>query len=68
MYVTSLDAGKEVTHSLPRGRHAWLQVIRGTVSLNGESLQAGDGAAVSNESSLNVAAKEGSELVLFDLA
>ena len=68
MYVTSLDAGKEVTHSLPRGRHAWLQVIRGTVSLNGESLQAGDGAAVSNESSLNVAAKEGSQLVLFDLA
>src|SRR5205809_7896778 len=28
MYVTSLDAGKEVTHSLPPGRHAWLQVIR----------------------------------------
>src|SRR5438876_4600898 len=68
MYVTSLDAGKEVTHSLPRGRHAWLQVIRGTVSLNGESLQAGDGAAVSNESSLNVAATDGSQLVLFDLA
>ena len=68
MYVTSLDAGQEVTQSLPRGRHAWLQVVRGTVTLNGESLKTGDGAAVSNESDLTVTATEGAEVVLFDLA
>ena len=68
MYVTTLDAGKEVTHSLPRGRHAWLQVVRGAVTLNGESLKTGDGAAVSNESDVTVTATEGAEVVLFDLA
>src|SRR5262245_19070716 len=67
-YVTSLDAGKEVTHSLPRGRHAWLQVVRGAVTLNGEALKTGDGAAVSDESTLTVAATEATEVVLFDLA
>jgi len=68
MYVTSLDAGKTVTHELGRGRHGWLQVARGAVTLNGQLLQTGDGAAVSNESGLNVSATEAAELVLFDLA
>lgn len=68
MYVTILDAGKEVSHTLSRGRHAWLQVARGAVTLNGETLKTGDGAAVSDESALSVTATEGSELVLFDLA
>lgn len=68
MYVTILDAGKEVSHALSRGRHAWLQVVRGAVTLNGETLKTGDGAAVSDESALTVTATEGSELVLFDLA
>jgi quercetin 2,3-dioxygenase len=68
MYVTNLDAGKDVTHALPAGRHAWLQVVRGTVALNGEALKAGDGAAASNETALAVRATEGAELVLFDLA
>jgi len=68
MYVMNLDAGKEVTHTLPPGRHAWLQVVRGTVALNGESLKVGDGAAVSKETALAVTANEPAELVLFDLA
>lgn len=68
MYVTSLDAGKEVNHPLARGRHAWLQVVRGAVTLNGQPLQAGDGAAVSDEKALAVTATEAAEVVLFDLA
>jgi redox-sensitive bicupin YhaK (pirin superfamily) len=68
MYVTSLEAGEDATHTLPRGRYAWLQVVRGGVTLNGQPLQSGDGAAVSNESALTVTAQDEAELVLFDLA
>jgi redox-sensitive bicupin YhaK (pirin superfamily) len=68
MYVTSLDAGKTATHERARGRHGWLQVARGAVTLNGEPLQTGDGAAVSDESELTVSATDPAEVVLFDLA
>ncbi|MDP9262903.1 MAG: pirin family protein, partial [Acidobacteriota bacterium] len=49
---------------------AWLQVARGAVALNGVALKAGDGAAISDESALEIAgAGDGSsEILLFDLA
>lgn len=70
LFVATLDAGREVTHTLAggRGRHAWVQVIRGTIALNGTKLGAGDGAAVSDESKLTLKASEEAELLLFDLA
>jgi redox-sensitive bicupin YhaK (pirin superfamily) len=47
-----------------------VQVARGSVSLNGQSLSAGDGAAISNEAKLELAANgsESAEILLFDLA
>lgn len=68
MYASVLDAGTTVNHSLAPGRHAWLQVGRGEVSLNGTTLRAGDGAAVSEETALAVTASKESEFLLFDLA
>jgi redox-sensitive bicupin YhaK (pirin superfamily) len=68
IYLASLEAGAEVTHTLRPGRHAWLQVLRGGVTLNGQSLSAGDGAAVSEESALVVRAVDSTEVMLFDLA
>lgn len=53
---------------LAPGRHAWLQVLRGNVELNGVELSASDGAAVSNESTLSVTADSDAEVMLFDLA
>src|SRR5262245_39225920 len=47
LYLGTLDAGREVSHALSPGRHAWLQVLRGQVRLNGRGLSQGDGAAVS---------------------
>jgi len=60
------DAGAE--HRLVPGRHAWLQVARGAVRCDGETLEAGDGAAVSGADVLAVKATTASELLLFDLA
>jgi redox-sensitive bicupin YhaK (pirin superfamily) len=66
LYAARLN-GKEVTHALAPGRHAWIQVARGTVRVNGTMLQAGDGAGIENESSLRLAADGSAEVLLFDL-
>ena len=68
LYDALLNAGDEVAHRLAPERHAWLQVVKGSVSLNGNRLKAGDGAAVSDEESLTITADEESEVLLFDLA
>jgi redox-sensitive bicupin YhaK (pirin superfamily) len=68
VHATILEAGKTVVHSLAEDRYAWLQVARGRVSLNEVELKQGDGAAVSNESELTIAAHDQSEVLLFDLA
>jgi redox-sensitive bicupin YhaK (pirin superfamily) len=67
VYATVLEAGQTVTHPVDPDRYAWLQVARGTISLNGMELKQGDGAAVSKESELSVAAHDQAELLLFDL-
>ncbi len=68
LYVSLLKPGEEVTHELAAGRHAWLQVARGGVELNGKELKQGDGAAISDETKLTIAGTENSEILLFDLA
>jgi redox-sensitive bicupin YhaK (pirin superfamily) len=68
LYLATLDEGQEVSKDLPPGRHAWLQVLRGKLSLNGQAISAGDGAAVSEESALAIRADSPSEILLFDLA
>ena len=67
IYLSSLEEGKHVTHTIPSGRHAWLQVLRGAVSVNGHNLGASDGAAVSDQSELQVVATQPAEVMLFDL-
>jgi redox-sensitive bicupin YhaK (pirin superfamily) len=68
LFASLLEPGDRVTHRLRPDRHAWLQVVGGAVGLNGTILHAGDGAAVSDEERLEIAATEGSEILLFDLA
>jgi redox-sensitive bicupin YhaK (pirin superfamily) len=68
VHLASLSAGQTVHHPLRPGRHAWLQVLRGSVGLNGLPLSAGDGAAVSDEEGLEIRADGPAEVMLFDLA
>jgi hypothetical protein len=63
-----LPKGKELTYSLKPGRRAWLQVARGKTSLDGSALEAGDGAAISEEHLLKIKALDNAEILLFDLA
>ena len=70
LYVSELDAKQDVDYALPPARHAWVQIVRGNVVLNGQALNEGDGAAVSEESKLvfSGAGPAGGEFLLFDLA
>jgi hypothetical protein len=69
IFATVLRGGATVDHQLAAGRHAWVQVARGSVELNGQALAEGDGAAVSDETKLTLkGAVEDSEVLLFDLA
>lgn len=67
LYSTVLEPGKSLEHAFADGRHGWIQVVRGSIRLNGEALKAGDGAAISRESSLSLTATDQAEFLLFDL-
>jgi redox-sensitive bicupin YhaK (pirin superfamily) len=68
LYIARLDEGAEAKQSLADGRHAWIQVAKGAVKVNGIDLKAGDGAAISDETEIRVEAREPSEVLAFDLA
>ena len=68
LYATVLAAGESVKHEMRPERHAYVQVARGDVTLNGRELATGDGAAVSGERSLELTGVKDAEVLLFDLA
>ena len=68
LYSSLLEPGEDVAHELEPGRRAWLQLVRGGVAIDGERLDAGDGAAIENLAQLIISATSSSEFLLFDLA
>jgi redox-sensitive bicupin YhaK (pirin superfamily) len=68
LHDAALESGKGLLYKVPPGRHAWIQVTGGGITINGEPLSAGDGAAVSAESPLRISAFEKTSFLLFDLA
>jgi redox-sensitive bicupin YhaK (pirin superfamily) len=68
LYATVLAAGESVKHELKPERHAYVQVARGSVTLNGTKLETGDGAAISAEKAVELTGVGKAEVLLFDLA
>ena len=68
LYASVLAPGETVKHQLKPERHAYVQVARGSVTLNGEKLETGDGAAISAEKTIELRGVENAEVLLFDLA
>lgn len=68
MLVAALEPGQHLTHAIPAGRHAWVQVARGEVVVDGRTMLQGDGLAVSEEAGLAFTATTACEVLLFDLA
>jgi redox-sensitive bicupin YhaK (pirin superfamily) len=69
LYVTEIGSDERVSRMLDNNRHAWIQVLRGSLEMNGNALKEGDGAAISGEHELVFSGKEGAgcEILLFDL-
>jgi len=68
LYASLLSKDEEVSVHLAQGRHAWVQLISGSLDVNGKSLESGDGAAISEEIKLDLKAKgDNTEFLLFDL-
>jgi len=67
VFLSNLDAGASVSHQLRPGRHAWVQVMRGSVRVGEKTLNESDAAAVSDENVLQLVAVEPAEVMLFDL-
>jgi len=68
LFLADVSEGANLVRPLRPGRAAWLQVLHGNVTLNGQALVAGDGVAVVDEAALEVHANAESKLLLFDLA
>ena len=68
LYAALFKAGQDTRLELRPGRHAWIQVASGEVTVNGVTLAQGDGAAVSDEAALHLKATADAEILVFDLA
>lgn len=68
IFLSTLDRDAAVSFDLRPSRHAWLQVLRGSVVFHGQTLAQGDGAAVDDERALTIEAGQPAEIMLFDLA
>jgi len=68
LYASILAKNETVSRRLAENRHAWIQIVKGWLELNGETLKASDGAAISEENLLKIKALENeTEFLLFDL-
>jgi quercetin 2,3-dioxygenase len=68
IFAALLSPGQELVHALGPERHAWVQVARGALAVNGTEVAAGDGVALSEEPRVVLRAEQPTEILLFDLA
>ncbi len=67
LYAALLSSGEQVAHDLAPGRLAWLQVVSGSLTLRGQTLEAGDGVGVAASGVLDIQATSEAEVLLFDM-
>ncbi|MDE2289231.1 MAG: pirin family protein [Burkholderiales bacterium] len=67
VYAGLFDGSEQATLSLPENRYAYVHVARGSVTLNGVALSAGDGVRVRDERALTFADGDQAEVLVFDL-
>ena len=68
LYATILKADQSVSHTIAPERKAWIQVARGRAEINGQTVDSGDGIAVSEQTVIDITGlSEEAELLLFDM-
>ena len=68
LFASILSEGEQVGYEMDSARYAWIQVARGSIEVNGDSANQGDGVVVVAEPALTIRAQESAEVLLFDLA
>ncbi|HEY1962254.1 MAG TPA: pirin family protein, partial [Rhizomicrobium sp.] len=68
IWAARFHCDEEAIHPLQQGRRAWVQIVRGEASVNGELLKTGDGAGITDQEQVRIRAEGPAELLLFDLA
>ena len=68
IWAAKFDKGIDATHRLAKNRRAWLQVVKGELTLGDATLHAGDAAAITDEDEIRLRSAAPSEVLLFDLA
>jgi redox-sensitive bicupin YhaK (pirin superfamily) len=67
LYAARLDAGARLTHTPAPGRNIWIQVVAGTLTVNGTEASTGDGLALGGETDVRLTAETDTEILLFDM-
>lgn len=67
LYRAEMKAGQEVKFDIRPGRGVWIQLVKGELDVNGESMQTGDGLAVEDEAGLVITSDSHAEFLLYDL-
>ncbi len=68
VYAAQLRPGDSVVRAVRPGRHIWVQVANGNLTINGQSASAGDAVSLSDEAELKLSATAPADIVVFDLA
>jgi redox-sensitive bicupin YhaK (pirin superfamily) len=67
LFASVLEPGATVSHPLGETRRGWIQVVRGSVELDGQPLTAGDGVAISQAGDIALTGVDPAEVLLFDM-
>jgi redox-sensitive bicupin YhaK (pirin superfamily) len=67
IYTALMGSNDNITHPMKEGRLGWLQVAKGPVTLNGQVLESGDGAAISGEKEIKLSGAKDAEIIFFDM-
>jgi hypothetical protein len=68
LFAGLFDGDEKATYELGAGRHAWVHVAQGAVTINGEQLEAGDAVSLDEAGTIALSGGKGAEVLLFDLA
>lgn len=68
IYAAILEARREIVYVLSGQRKSYVHIARGTVTLNGQRLNEGDGAKILDEMEITLTTVSGAEFLLLDLA
>ncbi|HEY9104342.1 pirin family protein [Chitinimonas sp.] len=68
LYAGLFDGDETATLTLAQGRRAYVHLARGSLTVNGEQLKAGDAAMLEGETAVTLTGGDGAEVLVFDLA